>query len=63
VFRGDADGGEYIAFWLQEGRVLAGMNVNVWDVADAIQGLVRSRRPVDVARLSDPDVPLAEVIR
>jgi 3-phenylpropionate/trans-cinnamate dioxygenase ferredoxin reductase subunit len=63
VFRGDADGGEYIAFWLQEGRVLAGMNVNVWDVTDAIQGLVRSRRPVDAARLSDPDVPLAEVIR
>jgi 3-phenylpropionate/trans-cinnamate dioxygenase ferredoxin reductase subunit len=61
VFRGDPNDGEYIAFWLQDGRVLAGMNVNVWDVTDAIQGLVRSRRPVDVPRLSDPDVPLTDV--
>jgi 3-phenylpropionate/trans-cinnamate dioxygenase ferredoxin reductase subunit len=61
VFRGDPNDGEYIAFWLQDGRVLAGMNVNVWDVTDAIQALVRSRRPVDVLRLSDPDVPLTDV--
>jgi len=61
VFRGDPNDGEYIAFWVQDGRVLAGMNVNVWDVTDAIQGLVRSRRPVDVPRLSDPDVPLTDV--
>jgi 3-phenylpropionate/trans-cinnamate dioxygenase ferredoxin reductase subunit len=61
VFRGDRSDGEYIAFWVQDGRVLAGMNVNVWDVTDAIQALVRSRRPVDIARLSDPDVPLADV--
>jgi 3-phenylpropionate/trans-cinnamate dioxygenase ferredoxin reductase component len=63
VFRGDPSGGEYIAFWLRDGRVLAGMNVNVWDVTDAIQAVVRSRRPVDIARLSDPDVPLADVAR
>ena len=37
------------------------MNVNVWEVTDAIQALVRSRRPVDIARLSDPDVPLTDV--
>ena len=43
------------------GRVLAGMNVNVWDVNDAIQALVRDGRPVDPARLSDPGVPLEEV--
>ena len=61
VFRGDPNEGEYIAFWVQDGRVLAGMNVNVWEVTDAIQALVRSRRPVDIARLSDPDVPLADV--
>ena len=43
VFRGDVDGREFIAFWLAgDGRVLAGMNVNVWDVNDAIQGLVRA---------------------
>ena len=40
VFRGDVDRREFIAFWLGEGRVLAGMNVNIWDVNDAIQALV-----------------------
>jgi 3-phenylpropionate/trans-cinnamate dioxygenase ferredoxin reductase component len=58
VFRGDPAGGEFIAFWLREGRVAAGMNVNVWDVTDTIQALIRSREPVDLARLRDPDVPL-----
>jgi 3-phenylpropionate/trans-cinnamate dioxygenase ferredoxin reductase subunit len=41
--------------------VLAGMNVNVWDVNDQIQELVRAGRPADPARLADPGVPLAEV--
>ncbi len=59
VFRGDVAGREFIAFWIGEGgRVLAGMNVNVWDVTDAIQALVRSKRPVDVTALRDPDTPL-----
>ena len=59
VFRGDVAGREFVAFWLAEGgRVLAGMNVNVWDVNDAIQALVQARRPVDKAALRDPSVPL-----
>ncbi|MGA5704329.1 NAD(P)/FAD-dependent oxidoreductase [Peterkaempfera bronchialis] len=59
VIRGDAGKREFIAFWLDgENRVLAGMNVNVWDVTDPIQRLVRSRRPVDPERLADPGVPL-----
>src|SRR5579859_2821855 len=29
VFRGDRDAGEFIAFWLEDERVVAGMNVNV----------------------------------
>jgi 3-phenylpropionate/trans-cinnamate dioxygenase ferredoxin reductase subunit len=62
VFRGDVEGREFIAFWLGDhGRVLAGMNVNVWDVNDAIQALVRSGQPVDVAALSDPGTPLESV--
>jgi 3-phenylpropionate/trans-cinnamate dioxygenase ferredoxin reductase component len=64
VFRGDRDGGEFIAFWLKAGRVLAGMNVNVWDVQDGIQALVRSGyagKTVDPARLADPSVPLSEL--
>ena len=62
VFRGDTDKREFIAFWLDgEGRVLAGMNANVWDVTGPIQDLIRSRRPVDIGRLTDPDVPLEAV--
>ncbi|MDX6389943.1 MAG: 3-phenylpropionate/trans-cinnamate dioxygenase ferredoxin reductase component [Streptosporangiaceae bacterium] len=61
VYRGDTEGLEFIAFWLASGAVVAGMNVNVWDVTDDIQELIRSGRPVDTARLADPDVPLAEV--
>ena len=58
VYRGDPDSGEYIAFWLEDGRVTAGMNVNVWDVTDPIQALIRSRQHVPVAALADPDTPL-----
>ena len=61
LFRGDPATREFIAFWLKDGRVQAGMNVNVWDVTDAIGELVRSRRPVDRARLADPDAELAAV--
>ena len=61
VFRGDVDGREFIAFWLKDGRLLAGMNVNVWDVTDDIQALIRSRAEVDPAKLRDPDVELASL--
>jgi 3-phenylpropionate/trans-cinnamate dioxygenase ferredoxin reductase component len=61
VFRGDKEGREFVAFWLRGGRVLAGMNVNVWDVNDAVQALIRRGAPVDSARLADPGVPLEEV--
>ena len=62
VFRGDPERREFVAFWLQDKRVLAGMNVNVWDVNEHIQELVRASRPVDVRRLTDPDVPLEDVL-
>jgi 3-phenylpropionate/trans-cinnamate dioxygenase ferredoxin reductase component len=63
VFRGDVDRREFIAFWLEDGgRVLAGMNVNTWDVNDAIQALVRAGTPVDVAALRDPETPLESLI-
>jgi 3-phenylpropionate/trans-cinnamate dioxygenase ferredoxin reductase component len=61
VYRGDRESLEFIAFWLASGVVIAGMNVNVWDVTDDIQALIRSGRTVDAARLTDPDVPLSEV--
>ncbi|MEU3842316.1 FAD-dependent oxidoreductase [Streptomyces sp. NPDC028635] len=58
VIRGDAGKREFIAFWVKEGRVLAGMNVNVWDVTEHIQKLIRAGRPVDLEALADPHVPL-----
>ena len=62
VVRGDAGKREFIAFWQgPDNRVLAGMNVNTWDVANSIQQLVRSARPVDPDRLADPGIPLAEL--
>jgi 3-phenylpropionate/trans-cinnamate dioxygenase ferredoxin reductase subunit len=62
VFRGDPASRELIAFWLDDGRVAAGMNVNVWDVTEPIRALIRSRAPVDPARLRDPAVPLEALL-
>ena len=61
VFRGDVAAREFIAFWMKDGRVLAGMNVNIWDVTDPIKDLIRSRTQVDRAALADPDQPLTEL--
>lgn len=58
VVRGDLATREFIAFWVLEGRVVAGMNVNVWDVQDAIKALISSRRIVDTVKLADPQTPL-----
>jgi 3-phenylpropionate/trans-cinnamate dioxygenase ferredoxin reductase subunit len=62
VFRGDVDAREFIAFWLKDGRVLAGMNVNVWDVTDDIQALIRSRKQVSAHDVSDPGITLLDLI-
>ena len=62
VIRGDAGKREFIAFWVKEGRVLAGMNVNVWDVTEPIQGLIRSGTQVDTEALADPRVPLVSLV-
>ncbi|MGW0762236.1 NAD(P)/FAD-dependent oxidoreductase [Streptomyces sp. NPDC002814] len=62
VIRGDAGKREFIAFWVKENRVLAGMNVNVWDVTDPIQQLIRSAARVDTEALADPHVPLDSLI-
>jgi 3-phenylpropionate/trans-cinnamate dioxygenase ferredoxin reductase subunit len=62
VVRGDRDARELIAFWLRDDRVMAAMNVNVWDVSEDIQALIRAGQPVDRARLADPDVPLGDLV-
>jgi 3-phenylpropionate/trans-cinnamate dioxygenase ferredoxin reductase subunit len=62
VFRGDVDSREFVAFWLDgEDRVLAGMNVNVWDVLDDIKTLIRKKAVVDPDKLADPETSLADL--
>jgi 3-phenylpropionate/trans-cinnamate dioxygenase ferredoxin reductase subunit len=61
VIRGDKAAREFIAFWVNGGRVVAGMNVNIWDVNEQVQELIRSGKQVDVAKLADPTVPLSSV--
>jgi 3-phenylpropionate/trans-cinnamate dioxygenase ferredoxin reductase subunit len=61
VVRGDLEAREFIAFWLKDGRVQAGMNVNVWDVTDSIKNLIRSGHPVNADALADPGTSLEEL--
>jgi 3-phenylpropionate/trans-cinnamate dioxygenase ferredoxin reductase component len=63
VLRGDPGAGEgFVAFWLRDGHVLAGINVNVWDVNQHVQELIRARRPVDPRALADPATPLDSLV-
>ena len=61
VVRGDLEAREFIAFWLKDGRVLAGMNVNIWDVTDSIKNLIRSGHPVNADALGDPGTSLEDL--
>jgi 3-phenylpropionate/trans-cinnamate dioxygenase ferredoxin reductase subunit len=61
VIRGDLNTRQFIAFWHRHRLVTAAMNVNVWDVTDDLQALIRAGSPVDPARLADPDIPLTQL--
>ncbi len=62
VFRGDVDGREFVAFWLGgDNRVLAGMNVNIWEGLDDIKALIRAQVPVDPDGLADLNTALSEL--
>lgn len=61
VFRGDPAGREFVSFWLQGGRVIAGMNFNVWDQGDAIEALVSAQASVSPDRLADEGTSLSEM--
>jgi 3-phenylpropionate/trans-cinnamate dioxygenase ferredoxin reductase subunit len=59
IFRRHADSNEMIVFWLYEQRIQAGMNINIWDVADDIERLIQSARPIKADDLGNPAIPLA----
>jgi 3-phenylpropionate/trans-cinnamate dioxygenase ferredoxin reductase component len=61
VLRGDPAEREFVAFWMFEDRVMAGMNVNVWDVTDSIRRLIAERIAVDDRQLADTDLPLDQL--
>ncbi|MEU7817461.1 FAD-dependent oxidoreductase [Pseudonocardia sp. NPDC049154] len=63
AIRGDLDARAFIAFWLQDERLVAAMNVNVWDVTEPIRELIRSGERVDATELADLNVPLAQLVR
>lgn len=63
VFRGDVDGREFVVFWLDaDSRVLAGMQVNIWDQLDTIKAIITAGSPVDAAKLADPEVSLDSLV-
>jgi len=59
LIRGDKESGEFIAFWLADGILKAGMNVNVWDVNDEIRALIG--KTIDPARLTDTGISLSDL--
>jgi 3-phenylpropionate/trans-cinnamate dioxygenase ferredoxin reductase subunit len=61
IVRGDMSSREFIVFWLAGDHLVAGMNVNVWDVSEPIQTLISKRARVEDAALADPEVSLAEL--
>jgi 3-phenylpropionate/trans-cinnamate dioxygenase ferredoxin reductase subunit len=62
VVRGDLEGRRFVAFWHRDGVVTAAMHVNVWDVIEDLKAIVASGAAVDLERLADPDVALAELV-
>jgi 3-phenylpropionate/trans-cinnamate dioxygenase ferredoxin reductase component len=61
VLRGDPAAREFVAFWMFEDRVMAGMNVNVWDVIEPIKRLIGERIAVEDRQLADIDLPLDQL--
>ena len=63
IFRRYPDPRQLIVFWLSEQRVQAGMNINIWDVADDIERLVQSPYRANTDDLADPGIPLASLLQ
>ncbi|BCW46195.1 FAD-dependent oxidoreductase [Arthrobacter sp. StoSoilB5] len=67
VIRGSLDDANFIAFWIrngekEQGEVVAGMSVNMRRVQKPIKALISGRVQVNVANLTNPDVPLEDLL-
>jgi 3-phenylpropionate/trans-cinnamate dioxygenase ferredoxin reductase component len=63
VLRGDPATRRFVAFWVRRQRVVAAMSVNIRVAAESVHALIRGGRDVDLARLTDPEVPIEELAR
>jgi 3-phenylpropionate/trans-cinnamate dioxygenase ferredoxin reductase subunit len=62
VFRGALDSGSFCAFWLDGGRVVAGLSARMPGLSPEIAQLVEGRATPDAGRLADPHVPLTDLL-
>lgn len=67
VLRGSLDDEGFLAFWLRGGRngssrLVAGLSVNVPRVHKTIKSLIAGKVELDPAQLTDPGVPLQELL-
>jgi NADPH-dependent 2,4-dienoyl-CoA reductase/sulfur reductase-like enzyme len=62
VLRHGSGNRELMAFWLVDGAMVAGMTINVPKTQKTIKSLIQSRTAVDAALLSDPGVPLDQLL-
>jgi 3-phenylpropionate/trans-cinnamate dioxygenase ferredoxin reductase subunit len=62
VFRGEPSSRKFMAFFLRQGLLAAGMHVNTFGVRDTLAALVAAKRPLDPAALADPDVDLTSLV-
>jgi 3-phenylpropionate/trans-cinnamate dioxygenase ferredoxin reductase subunit len=63
VFRRGTSEYEFIALWLQDERVVAAMNANIWDQGEALEALIAGGQPVERSKLADPDIDLGVTAR
>lgn len=53
---------KFIAFWLRDGKLTAGMNVNIKGVPADIEALIKSGKQMNRDKLANNNVPLQEML-
>ncbi len=62
AIRGTLEENSFMAFWLRDGAVVAGMSVNQQRVQKPVKALISGRVQVDADGLIDPSVPLDQLL-
>jgi 3-phenylpropionate/trans-cinnamate dioxygenase ferredoxin reductase subunit len=61
IFRGSAESGEFLVFYLERGVIRAVANVNTWGIGDEVDALLRAEVSPDRRGIADWETPLAEL--